>query len=102
MSTTNSNGQIQETYDYTAFGESIGGDTPSHYGFTGRELEETGFYYYRARFYMPDLGRFISKDPIGFAGGDTNLYSYFWQNNIMLAVILNFSNSSLAILVVCF
>ncbi len=51
-------------------------------GFTGRELEETGLYYYRARFYMPDLGRFISKDPIGFAGGDTNLYSYVGQNPV--------------------
>ncbi len=31
---------------------------------------------------MPDLGRFISKDPIGFAGGDTNLYSYVGQNPV--------------------
>ena len=82
MSTTNSNGQIQETYDYTVFGESIGADTPSHYGFTGRELDETGLYYYRARFYMPELGRFTSKDPIGFAGGDVNLYSYVGQNPV--------------------
>ncbi len=73
---------LQETYDYTAFGDSIGADTPSHYGFTGREHEETGLYYYRARFYMPDRGRFTSKDPIGFAGGDTNLYSYVGQNPV--------------------
>jgi len=26
------------------------------------------------------LGRFISEDPIGFAGGDINLYGYVWQN----------------------
>ncbi len=31
---------------------------------------------------MPDLGRFTSKDPIGFAGGDTNLYSYVGQNPV--------------------
>jgi hypothetical protein len=32
--------------------------------------------YYRARYYDPGVGRFISEDPIGFDGGDTNLYRY--------------------------
>ena len=32
--------------------------------------------YYRARWYDPNLGRFISEDPIGFGGGDINLYGY--------------------------
>ena len=31
---------------------------------------------------MPDLGRFTQLDPIGFAGGDTNLYSYVGQNPV--------------------
>jgi len=31
---------------------------------------------YRARFYDPGVGRFIQKDPIGFEGGDVNLYGY--------------------------
>jgi len=43
--------------------------------FTGRELDETGIYYYRARYYSPQIGRFISEDPIGFWGG-INIYSY--------------------------
>src|SRR5690606_545871 len=34
----------------------------------------------RARMYDPKLGRFISEDPIGFAGGDVNLYGYVWNN----------------------
>jgi RHS repeat-associated protein len=47
------------------------------YGFTGREWDsETGLYFYRARYYDPQMGRFISKDPIGFAGGDVVLYGY--------------------------
>jgi hypothetical protein len=32
--------------------------------------------YYRARYYHPTLQRFISEDPIGFEGGDVNLYAY--------------------------
>lgn len=46
-------------------------------GYTGREWDfETGLYYYRARYYDPSIGRFISEDPIGFSGEDTNLYRY--------------------------
>jgi len=33
--------------------------------YTAREQEETGLYYYRARYYQPGIGRFISEDPIG-------------------------------------
>jgi RHS repeat-associated protein len=51
--------------------------------FTGTEYDaETGLYYYRARYYDASTGRFISKDPIGFAGGDTNLYRYVGNNPI--------------------
>ncbi|MEM7477857.1 MAG: RHS repeat-associated core domain-containing protein, partial [Planctomycetota bacterium] len=43
----------------------------------GREYDfDTGFYFNRARWYNPEIGRFISQDPIGFRGGDTNLYRY--------------------------
>jgi hypothetical protein len=37
-------------------------------------------HYYRARWYDANLGRFISEDPIGFAGGDVNLFGYVWNN----------------------
>jgi len=51
----------------------------SEYGFTGAEElgngQTTDLVYLRARYYHPGLGRFISQDPIGFAGG-TNLYAY--------------------------
>ena len=51
------------------------------YRYTGREYDEdTGLYYYRNRWYDPEVGRFISEDPIGFAGGDINLYGYVGNN----------------------
>nr|WP_255346718.1 RHS repeat-associated core domain-containing protein [Synechococcus sp. PCC 7336] len=47
------------------------------FSFTGREFdEETGLYYFRARYLDPSTGQFISQDPIGFAAGDVNLYRY--------------------------
>ncbi|MBI1912831.1 MAG: RHS repeat-associated core domain-containing protein, partial [Deltaproteobacteria bacterium] len=53
------------------------------YTFTGREYDsETGLYYYRARYYDPEAGRFIGKDPIGFAGGDVNVYGYVGNNSV--------------------
>jgi RHS repeat-associated protein len=51
--------------------------------FTGREEDGTALNYYRARYYHPGLQRFISEDPIGFAGGDTNLYAYVANNPLL-------------------
>ncbi len=74
---SNSSGTVIQTNVYDAFGSIQSGNTLSQpYAFTGREYDsETGLYYYRARYYDPLIGRFISKDPIGFAGG-INKYVY--------------------------
>ena len=37
--------------------------------------EESGLHYNRFRYYDPEIGRFVSQDPIGLWGGD-NLYTY--------------------------
>lgn len=50
----------------------------------GVMAEQNGFYYMRARYYDPGVGRFISEDPIGLAGGDVNLYGYVTNNPINL------------------
>ena len=70
------------TYSYDSFGNMTRTGTLNQpYTYTGREWDpETGLYYYRARYYDPTIGRFISRDPISFAGGDVNLYGYV-QNN---------------------
>ena len=73
---TDSTGALTSQTAYDSFGNQTG-TIATRYGFTGRERDDaTGLMYYRARFYDPNLGRFISEDPIGFAGGDLNLYGY--------------------------
>lgn len=54
---------------------------------------ETGLHYNRHRYYDPDCGRFISKDPIGLAGG-INVYYYApnplgWIDPLGLAIVSN-------------
>ena len=49
----------------------------NNFRYTGREWDpETSLYYYRARYYDPASGRFLSEDPVGFRGRDINLYRY--------------------------
>ena len=73
-------GNTVNQISYDAFGNITNETDPSidfRFTYTGRELdEETGQYYYRARYYDPMTGRFINEDLIGFDGGDTNLYRY--------------------------
>jgi RHS repeat-associated protein len=48
---------------------------PNPFMFTGRQFDvETGLYYYRARYYSPDLGRFLQTDPVGYG------YAYCGNN----------------------
>ncbi len=50
----------------------------------GREYDsETGLYYYRARYYNPTQGRFLSRDPLGYLP-DVNLYRYVGNNPLNL------------------
>src|ERR1035437_1259485 len=74
------------SYKYDSYGRIISqaGSAQSLYAFTGREYDsESGLYYYRARYYNPDAGRFMSEDPIGLLGG-LNQYAYVRNNPITL------------------
>ena len=52
-------------------------EAAGRFAFTAREWDaNTGLYYYRARYYDPELGRFVSVDPIAFDSGEANLYRY--------------------------
>ena len=44
----------------------------------------TSLYYYRARYYDPSVGRFLSEDPIGFFGGGVDFYSYVGNSAVDL------------------
>lgn len=58
------NGSVVETYSYDVFGEPSGvSDVNNPYLFTGRRYDsETDNYYYRARYYSPEIGRFLQTD----------------------------------------
>lgn len=82
----NNSGEVVNHLTYDSFGNLVQQTNPTantRYQFTGREFDEaTGLYYYRARYYDSKIGRFISEDPIGFGGGDTNLYGYVGNSPI--------------------
>ena len=72
---------MYESFGNLTFSEGTPADSNS-FRYTGREFDsETGLYYYRARYYDPEVGRFLSEDPIGFDGG-INFYSYVGNNPI--------------------
>jgi RHS repeat-associated protein len=80
---TDAGGAVQTQYTYEPFGAAtVTGGSTNEFGYTGREDDATQLVYYRARYYHPALQRFISQDPIGFAGGGFNLYAYVDNNPV--------------------
>jgi RHS repeat-associated protein len=77
-SLTSSSGATAETYTYNSLVNltNSSGSLVSPFQYTGREFDsETGLYYYRARYYDPAAGRFLSEDPFRFSAG-INFYAY--------------------------
>lgn len=81
---TGHNGGTTQSVKYGAFGQtqSSTGVSPSRLKYTGREDDQTGLYYYRARYYDPQIGRFVSEDSLGYAAGDVNFYAYVGNNPV--------------------
>ena len=82
-------GEVTDSYEYDVYGKLMArsGDTDNVYLFAGGlgvycEDAETGLYDMKARYYSALLKRFISRDPIGLAGG-RNLYAYAAGNPLM-------------------
>jgi len=81
---TNTAGSATARYSYDAYGTrtAVGTETtPTAWGFTGREHDPMGLMYYRARYYEPTAGRFLTKDPLGDVDGP-NRYQYVSANPI--------------------
>src|SRR5262245_63153302 len=54
------------------------------YTYTGQRFDpETGLLYYKNRYYSPQLGRFLSRDPLGYSG-DFDLFEYVKDNPVNL------------------
>jgi RHS repeat-associated protein len=90
---SNSVGAQVEHYTYSPFGKTkiynatglklTDSAYGNYYRFTARQWDgESGLYYYRARYYDANLGRFLQADPVGYEAGDMNLYRYCGNNGI--------------------
>jgi len=75
-------GALSQTYTFDSFGKQTAssGSLMNPFQYTARESDpETGLYYYRARYYDPQSGRFLSEDPINFRAG-ANFYRYAYDD----------------------
>lgn len=82
---TDSYGSIVAVIDYFPFGEtrSVGGDLDIDKLYTGQRLDDSGLYYYNARYYDAAIGRFISADTLvpNYTYPQTlNRYAYVYNN----------------------
>lgn len=93
LALTDSFGQIAESYRYDAWGRVLGvynasgsqvsqSQIGNRYLWQGREYSwKTGLYNFRARWYEPVTGRWLSNDPIGISGG-LNQYVFCGNNPV--------------------
>ena len=79
-------GNVVKRIDYDSFGNIIDDTNPAFeipFGFAGGLHDrDIGLVRFGYRDYDPDTGRWTAKDPIGFAGGDTDLYGYVLNDPI--------------------
>ena len=83
---TNNSGTVVARYDYDPYGRrtKLSGSFNSDFGFTGHYFhQQSGLHFAPYRAYSADLGRWLSRDPIGEAGG-INLYGYVGNNPVNL------------------
>ena len=84
---TDSSGNMVNKYAYDEFGNLLNAveTVPNPFTFLGQYGvmdDDSGLLYMRARYYDPEVGRFINKDPIRYLGGDPNLYCYVANNPV--------------------
>lgn len=78
-------GAVVQRIDYDEWGQVLADSNPGFqpFGFAGGLYDrDTGLVRFGARDYDPSVGRWTSKDPVRFRGGDTNLYAYTASNPV--------------------
>ncbi len=79
---TTSSGTVSDTYTYDAFGIllSANGSTINNYRYAGEQWDpDIGMYYLRARYYLPDIGRFWTMDSFeGTQADPSSLHKYLY------------------------
>jgi RHS repeat-associated protein len=84
LARTDANGVILTTVDYRPYGAQVLGSPEQGPGYTGHVNDaDTGLVYMQQRYYDPDIGRFLSADPIptnSHTGGSFNRYAYANNN----------------------
>jgi len=86
-SLSNAAGAAAANYTYDSFGNLVAssGSIVNNFRYTGREWDpETSLYYYRARYYDLQAGRFLSEDSKHFKAG-VNFYRYVNNNPVLLS-----------------
>jgi RHS repeat-associated protein len=61
---TNENGNPVSEISYEPFGKAVITGDKESYLYTGKEKDSTGLYYFGARYYDPEIGRWITRDPM--------------------------------------
>jgi RHS repeat-associated protein len=87
LAEADANGNITATFDYRPYGTQALGQAPSGPGYTGHVNDpEIGLVYMQARYYDPEVGRFLSVDPVGTEPADGfkfNRYDYANDNPVI-------------------
>lgn len=77
---TDDDADVVASYGYDVFGavRNQTGSSPNEFTFTGEQVDGTGLQYLRARYYDPEVGRFLGRDPLPFV----NRYAYVGNNPV--------------------
>jgi RHS repeat-associated protein len=85
-------GSLARTYTFDSFGKQTAssGSLTNPFQYTAREFDtETSLYYYRARYYDPQTGRFLKEDPAGFQAGVVHQNLPCTSKRLLALLLLN-------------